>query len=225
MCSANPALVLADDGNRDDFRRSLAERLESGPLKDILTLQLRTATLAHPVLLPEARKQPFQTIELELLAQNAIDQLREIIAELAGGPPPEVPLLAQLTALCDQLRVGSGIDCRLLVEPAHVHFDTAVDDVLYRAVRELLTNVRQHAYAANVKIASAERRDVIAITVSDDGIGLPPEARHRNPTIDGGFGLWSVEQRLREFGGRLEIDTDAGTRITILLPRHLLALD
>ncbi len=227
MCSANPALVFADGDNHDlgDFRRSLAERLESGPLKDIMTLQLRAATLARPTLLPEAREQPFQTVELELLAQTAIDQLREIIAELADEPSPEVPLFAQLTALCDQFRVGSGIDCQLLVEPKHVRFDAAVNDVVYRAVRELLTNVRQHAYAANAKIASVERRDVVAITVSDDGIGLPPEARHRNPTIDGGFGLWSIEQRLQEFGGHLEIDTHSGTHITILLPRRLLALD
>jgi two-component system, NarL family, sensor kinase len=93
---------------------------------------------------------------------------------------------------------------------------------VYRAVRELLTNVRQHARATSVRVTSHERPDAVAITVSDDGVGLPAEGLRRHPAVDGAFGLWSVEQRLREIGAKLEIDSGSGTRVTLVLPHRLL---
>jgi signal transduction histidine kinase len=202
------------------FKRALAKRLEHGPLLELIALQLRAATL--PKLVASGAGDVPPTIELESLVQHAIDQLWGIIADLNRDSSSPVPLFIQLTMLCDQFRDGSGIDCRLLVAPAHVRFELPVDDIVFRAVRELLTNVRQHARATSVRVTSHERSDGVAITVSDDGVGLPPDGPRRNPAVDGVFGLWSIEQRLREIGAKLEIESGSGTRVTLVLPGRLL---
>jgi signal transduction histidine kinase len=133
-------------------------------------------------------------------------------------------LYAQLLELCDEFRSHGDLGCSVVLEERHTRFDEALSDVVFRTVRELLTNVRQHARAKHVTVSSADRRDgSIAITVADDGIGLPPHRRRGNPLEEsGGIGLWSIDQRLREFDAMLDIEAAAGrgTRAMLILPPY-----
>jgi signal transduction histidine kinase len=144
---------------------------------------------------------------------------------------PATELYRELIDLCEQFRAEGDVACDVAIEARHAQFSPELGDVVYRTVRELLANVRQHAQAKRVTVTSADRRDGrIAITVADDGIGLPAHKRRGNPLAErGGIGLWSIDQRLREFGAVLDIDAaeNQGTRATIILPRgeHLPSFD
>jgi len=141
---------------------------------------------------------------------------------------PQASLFAALVELCNQFRAGTQIDCRLTLGEGHTHFAPEVGDVIYRTVRELLANVRQHARATHVKVASIAARDgSIRISVTDNGIGFPAHWRAANPfTEDSGLGLWSIDQRLRAFEAWLEIESCEGaTRATLVLPGHLVTSD
>ena len=134
-------------------------------------------------------------------------------------------LFGALAALCNRFRAEGGIDCHVTLGEAHTRFGADLSDVVYRAVRELLTNARQHARATRVAVSSARARDgSILITVADNGVGFPEHWRHSNPfSADTGVGLWSVDQRLREFDAYLDIhSTQQGSRVTVVLPTHLL---
>lgn len=139
------------------------------------------------------------------------------------GSPTE--LHARLLELCEEFRAEGGIDCEVALDPSHTRFDDEVSDVVYRTIRELLANVRQHARARRVTVSSVSRRDgSIGITVADDGIGLPPHRRRGNPLAEsGGIGLWSIDQRLREFNAVLDVEAAAGrgTRAMVILPGNL----
>ena len=135
-------------------------------------------------------------------------------------------LFRRLTDLCDQFRAQGDIACDVALDERHTCFDEEVSEVVFRTVRELLTNVRQHARAGHVAVSSAYRRDgSIGITVADDGIGLPPHRRRGNPFDEsGGIGLWSIDQRLRAFEAMLDVEaaTGQGTRATVILPARLI---
>jgi len=207
------------------FQQALAERLHDGPLQELVALQLRAANLARLSGESGADREA-RIVDLGSLAQTAIDHLQQIIRDLTGDASRPVAFFARLTELCDQFRAGSGIECRLLAVPAHVCFEPAVSEVVFRALRELLTNVRKHSQATLVKITSRVRQDgFIAISVCDNGIGLKSVTRRRTPFEGGGFGLWSIEHRLGEFGGTLEIDNDPGLRATIAVPHKLLVAE
>jgi len=135
-------------------------------------------------------------------------------------------LFPRLRALCAEFEAEGGIRCEVALDACHLHFDDHVSDVVFRTVRELLTNVGQHARATQVKVSSMARRDgSIGIAVADDGIGLPAHKRRGNPFAEsGGIGLWSIDQRLREFAAVLDVEAAAGcgTCATIILPANLL---
>lgn len=137
--------------------------------------------------------------------------------------PPVSSLFTALVELCDRFRSESGVACEIKLLEQHTHFNPELSDVVYRTVRELLANVHQHAKARRVEVSSKDRREgQVEITVADDGIGLPPHRRRGNPLAErGGIGLWSIDQRLREFGAVLDIEAaeNRGTRATVILPR------
>ncbi len=148
-----------------------------------------------------------------------------------NSPMPTAPrteLHSRLLRLCDEFRAQGDIDCEVALDDDHTRFDQEVGEVVFRTVRELLTNVRQHAKARQVKVSSVGRRDgSIGITVADDGIGLPPHRRRGNPFESGGIGLWSIDQRLRCFDAVLDIEAEAGcgTRAMVILPGSLVVSD
>ena len=135
-------------------------------------------------------------------------------------------LLPRLLALCEEFREAGGIGCEVALDERHTRFNEEVGDVIFRTVRELLTNVRQHAQATQVVVSSTDRRDgSVGITVADNGIGLPPQRRRGNPFGEsGGIGLWSIDQRLREFDAVLDIEAapGKGTSAMVILPEKLL---
>jgi signal transduction histidine kinase len=131
-------------------------------------------------------------------------------------------LHARLIRLCNEFRSHGDITCEVALEERHTRFDEEIGEVVFRTIRELLANVRQHARAKHVKVSSVDRKDgSVGITVADDGIGLPPHKRRGNPLDEsGGIGLWSIDQRLREFDAVLDIEAASGlgTRAMLILP-------
>lgn len=136
----------------------------------------------------------------------------------------QIDLFARLQQLCAAFRSSAGIDCGFAVEPGHTRLDAVIGEVLFRAVRELLTNVRKHARAKRADLSSTVLDDgSIVFTLRDDGIGMgAPEGD--DPRFDnGGLGLWSIDLHLREIGAFLEIESDSGVCASIVLPSKLVS--
>jgi two-component system sensor histidine kinase DegS len=204
------------------FHQTLAERLHDGPLQELVALQLKAANLAR-LSAGSVADQQERLLELGNLAQKAIEHLNDLIRELTADPAGPTELFPRLVELCEQFRTTARVDCEVRLARAHLGFAPALADVVLRTVRELLANVRKHAQATEVSVTSRFRQDgSVAISVADDGIGMSVSSRRGNPFEGGGFGLWSIEHRLGEFGAHLEIESDRGLRATLVLPRRLL---
>jgi signal transduction histidine kinase len=74
--------------------------------------------------------------------------------------------------------------------------------VLLRCVQEMITNSVRHAQAKNLWIRLSMTRDGLAMSARDDGIGADKVAV--------GNGLSGMAERLRQLGGKLEIESEPG---------------
>jgi signal transduction histidine kinase len=95
-----------------------------------------------------------------------------------------------------------------------------VQQILFRAVRELLFNVVKHARASRVEILVTRNVGSLTTEVCDDGRGFD---RHKTVFSDlsiGRFGLFSVRADLATLGGGLRIFSriGKGTKAIITLP-------
>ena len=92
--------------------------------------------------------------------------------------------------------------------------------VLFRDVRELLTNVVKHAQAKKVKVSVRKVGSRIHVIVEDDGRGFDPKEAAATAAKAGEFGLFSIRERLKQLGGNIEIESAAGhgTRVTLAAP-------
>jgi signal transduction histidine kinase len=80
-------------------------------------------------------------------------------------------------------------------------------------------NVVRHARAKKAKVSVWLKNESINIEVEDDGIGFSRSALN-NKQAQGGFGLFSIRERLNNFDGSLEINSrrGQGARIKISVP-------
>jgi signal transduction histidine kinase/ligand-binding sensor domain-containing protein len=91
---------------------------------------------------------------------------------------------------------------------------------LYRATRELLINIQKYAQAKIVTISISGANNHICICVDDDGIGFDIEILQDSSKRLGGYGLFNIQERLTQIGGRMILHStpEDGTTVTLLCP-------
>ena len=95
--------------------------------------------------------------------------------------------------------------------------DEDIRGILFRMVRELLINVVKHARASKVKVSINRIDTAVRICVKDNGVGFEPDKVTAFGPKTGGFGLFSIRERLEQLGGRLEIKSATGRGCTVIV--------
>jgi len=92
--------------------------------------------------------------------------------------------------------------------------------LVFESVRELLFNVVRHARVSRARV-SIEQADAgrVRIAVSDEGCGFDP-CQLKLAGEEGGFGLFSIRERIGLISGVLEIESASGkgSRFTLVVP-------
>ncbi len=98
---------------------------------------------------------------------------------------------------------------------------TSLETPLYRFLQEALHNVRKHARARHVSVQIQSSPDLFVARVSDDGAGfaaelMPEQGSHAaNNSAAAHFGLRSMQERIEQAGGTLEIASKPGAGTTL----------
>ncbi|WP_407178557.1 ATP-binding protein [Bradyrhizobium sp. STM 3562] len=120
-----------------------------------------------------------------------VDGIKATIEQYAGS-------FAARTSLKVATEISSEID-RLPHEKQHS---------LLRIVQEALTNVFRHAKATEVEIKIDAKSGQFRLKISDNGRGMPvSRARRGARATYPGVGIPAMQVRLRQLGGRLEIQS------------------
>ncbi len=196
-------------------RRRLAIELHDQITQKLILFKINLGVLREEELPPEFVK-PLDEIYQHL--DQTIQDTRSLTFGLSSPTLYELGLEAAIREwLYDEVWEKHGICTEFEDDEQLKPLDDDVRAVLYRAVKELLVNVVKHAQARQVKVFIGRNNNNIRIEVVDDGIGFVPSPQS-NKT--GGFGLFSIRERLNYLGGSIEIESEPsqGTRITLTAP-------
>jgi two-component system, NarL family, sensor kinase len=195
--------------------RELAEHLHDGPLQSLLAARLELDDIRE--------RNPDPALDMVHTAlQETAAGLRSTVTELHPQVLAQLGLTAGLRELLRQFE--SRGDYAVEAELEEVG-KPASQDVLYRAARELLSNVHKHARATAVNVALRRKADRIVLSVVDDGIGCDPAVVERS-VAEGHIGLGSLLVRFESMGGLLQLSSrnGRGTAVTVTSPPEAVAL-
>lgn len=175
------------------------------------TLALCRIQLARSKKLSESEKLTAILDEISASMIEVIQQTQGLVFDLRS------PLLYELgldVAIADWLE-------RRLKRKHGINFDFNRDDnipaikdyvasLLFRNFKELMTNSIKHGMASKISVILENKGKDLLLVVEDDGIGFDPEIVTNNEMKDGGFGLFSIIERMSDIDGSLSIISAEG---------------
>ncbi len=139
-----------------------------------------------------------------------MQDVRTLTFELSSPVLSEFGLEAAVSHwLTEQIEQRHGITTAFTDDGQPKPLEEDIQALLFRSVRELLTNVAKHSQANRVEVSLSREEDQIMICLEDDGIGFAPDKVVVGHDT-GGFGLFSIRERLSQFEGSMDIDSKPG---------------
>ncbi len=158
--------------------------------------------------------------EVRELIEKMIQDTRSLTFELSLPILYELGFEAAVEWFAKYMRAQHGIQVDIQRDRKPLPMDDEIKVLLFKAVRELMMNIVKHAHASQAQVIIQRDGDDIRIEVEDNGVGIDHSKIHPQLGRTGGFGLFSIRERLRYLGGRVEVASDQGqgARITLLVP-------
>jgi signal transduction histidine kinase len=177
--------------------------------------------------LKEVHATPAQPVMVSRLddLQARVVELDRVLRELAHSLEPRSLLRRSLPqVIADEVgafvdRTGIGVDQRVVGDFSGLSVSQKI--ALIRIVQEALTNVREHANAARVRIEIRTRNGRVDARIEDDGVGFRVARTLLDGARRGRLGLVGSSERVRLLGGKFDIQSRPGgpTVISLSLPR------
>jgi signal transduction histidine kinase len=144
---------------------------------------------------------------------------RDVIADLSPPGLYDLGLPPALQWLALRFRSQHQLEVEIDMQLTQAVVDLELRIVVFKIIRELLHNVVKHARVNRARVVVRGTRDALMIQVLDDGVGF--EWQYELFETKGrGFGLWSIDDRVRAAGGAMTVDTapGKGCRVTVSFP-------
>ncbi len=171
-----------------------------------------------------------QTHKLDALGARAVSENATLVDEVSREirtishllHPPLLDVAGLASALrwyVDGFSERSKIKVDLEIASDFPRFPDDVEITIFRIVQECLTNIHRHSGSPTAAIRLQREGDRLMIEVRDNGKGISLEKqRELAATGRGGVGLGGMRDRLRQFGGALEIKSEgAGCVVSAFL--------
>ncbi len=155
-----------------------------------------------------AAEQAFESLD------RAIEVSRTLTHELRPPVLYELGLGPALEWLGRQARAKYDLAVEVNVVPEAEPASDNLRILLFEAAQGLLLNVVKHAHVNRASVCLSRIDNRVQLLVADPGVGFDPSQRR------GGFGLFSIRERLEMLGGRVEVDSapGRGTRVSLTVP-------
>ena len=203
---------------RDEERRQIARELHDSVGQMLAALSMNTATVQS------------QAHKLDPAAARAVIDSAGIIEEISKEirtishllHPPLLDLAGLASAVrwyVDGFSERSKIKVEIEIPPEFRRLSEEMEIALFRLVQECLTNIHRHSGSTTARISMREEADKLLVEIEDHGKGIPADKQKQFGSGRTGVGFRGIRERLRQFGGDLNLQSDAkGTLVTANIP-------
>ena len=200
---------------QDEERRKFSRELH-----DSLGQLLAVAKMHMSVLL---QKNPYDELlkEIDKLLNESVTETRTISHLLHPPLLDEVGLASAARWYVEGFATRSGIELTTDIPDEPGRLPRPAELVLFRVLQESLTNIHRHSKSLRAEISLHSSKAAVILQIRDYGKGMPREmlSNFLSTGTNVGVGLAGMRERVREQGGRFDIQSDkTGTTITVTMP-------
>jgi PAS domain S-box-containing protein len=204
---------------QDEERRRIARELHDGAGQLLAALSMNISAISTEesrLSLGVARN----VEESRSLIDQAVSEIRTISYLLHPPLLDEVGLISALNEYVNGFGERSNIRVRLDLPSDLERLPRDVELSIFRIVQECLTNVHRHSGSATATVHLSRGPGEIQLQVSDQGQGINREIQDKFLTgKSSGVGLRGMRERIRQLGGRMQIQSSGnGTSVIVVLP-------
>lgn len=199
---------------RERLSREIHDTLAQGFTSIVMHLEAADQALpADPARLRHHLSQARET------ARASLEQARRVVADLRPDLLEQQSLPDALRRTAGRWSEETGISVITAVTGTILPLHPQMDVTLLRAAQEALANVRKHAQATEVSLTLSYMGDAVVLDVQDNGVGVKSagvNAAALSP-FSSGFGLTGMRERVRQFHGTVELESEPGEGTTLVV--------
>lgn len=211
------ALAARLQSVREEERTSVAREIHDELGQSLTAIKIDLASLIAE-LPPDRQPKPERAEALLKLADEAIQSVRRISAQLRPGILDDLGLVAALEWAAEEFETRTGIKCRLDRPQEDIAIDRDRATALFRIFQETLTNVARHADATEVNVRLGRENGNLVLGIRDNGIGVSEERLSAGTSL----GILGMRERALLLGGELTIhgEVGKGTQVTVRIQEN-----
>jgi signal transduction histidine kinase len=134
---------------------------------------------------------------------NAIAEMRRVAHNMMPEALLKFGLNATLKNYCESVSQDVELEISYQSFGMEKRLEQSTEIVIYRVVQELLNNTIKHAKATNINIQLSRNKNIISLTVEDNGKGYDTSITKKN-----GIGLSNIQHRVDYLNGKMDIKSD-----------------
>lgn len=198
--------------DRERHRERLARDLHDELGSNLGSIALISSLAA----LEEAPQMRLDLAEIEQVARESADSMRDMVCLLAGRRGgAAADWLNVMNGLAQRLMRGVELECRLPAAALAWEPNLETRREIYLFCKEVLHNAAKHGHPSHVKFHLSPTSGGLRIEITDDGCGFDPDA------VESGHGLGNLRERAAMMKAELSLSSapGKGTRVVLDVPR------
>lgn len=191
-------------------RQRLARELHDAVSQQLFAISM-TATAVSRTIERDWERAKRQVQLIEEMAAVAQSEMRALLLHLRPVHLDGKNLGQALSALVEELKQKVPMEILLEVDES-ISLLPHAEDHLFRIAQEALSNTLRHSKATSMRIRLIRLENKVHMTLQDSGVGFDLEAKKQTS-----YGLLTMEERVNELGGQLQMISQPGEGTTIHL--------
>jgi len=205
-------------GLQDSERQRISRELHDVTAQNLFVITINLARLRQSGVAPEIEK---TLAECQTLCEQSLQEIRTISYRLQPPMLDQAGLVPAVQWFIDGFSKRSGMDVGLVVPHEIDPLPKEIGVNLFHVIQESLANAQRHSGSSTATVRLERQATQIVLQIKDQGRGIPgnPATAERDGVESGGVGIRGMKERLRQLGGRLEIESsEQGTTVLAILP-------
>ncbi|EGD48632.1 DegS sensor signal transduction histidine kinase [Ruminiclostridium papyrosolvens DSM 2782] len=205
---------------QEEERKRVAREIHDGPAQSMSNIVIK-AEICERLMDKDVNEARKELQNLKKVMREGLQEVRKIIYNLRPMALDDLGLLPTLERYVISFKEETGIDVQLRSRAINEEIKPVISLAAFRIVQESLNNVLKHAQAKRVSILLEHVNQKLIIIIADNGVGFNTKnVKTIEPESTGGFGLFSMKERVTLLEGEVDIvsQVGVGTKITIHIP-------